>query len=340
MSIIKRKDRWGVKVSVGGKQVWVGTYPTRREARQAESKFLAKHKPTDGERETCAEFVERWLAEFPRPRASTNKRYKDATVDFVKEFGTRPLDTITRKEARGWAIRHQSKRSIVRTMYGDAMNEGIVDSNPFANLRLPLSRGRKDIKALTVSQIDELAAAAHKTHGAFGGQYAAMIKFAAYTGIRRGELSVIEWSDINFETGEIVVSKTLSNDTEILPPKNDKPRRIVLPPQAREALKAVPRRLDTKRIFNTPNGKMFTKSTFHYHWNPVRCLFGQTTLAWHELRHFTATYLVQELRLPPRQAAQQLGHSDAGKLILSLYAHPDEDRMRDDIREAFKRNAA
>jgi hypothetical protein len=59
-----------------------------------------------------------------------------------------------------------------------------------------------------------------------------------------------------------------------------------------------------------------------------------------ELRHFTATYLIPELNLPPRQAAQQLGHSDACKLILSLYAHPDEDRMRDDIREAFERNVA
>lgn len=340
MSIIKRKNRWGVKVTVHGKQHWVGTFPTRREARLAESKFLAKHKPQHGDRETCAEFVERWLTEFPRPRASTNKLYKSAAAKFVEDFGNRPLDAITRQEARAWAAKNQSKHSAIRAMYADAMNDGILEANPFANLRLPQPTGRAEIEPLSVEEVDQLAGVARKTLGAFGDQYAAMIHFAAYTGIRRGELAVLEWSDIDFEKGEIAISKTLSNDTEILSPKNGKPRRIVLPPQAREALKAVPRRIDTKRIFSTPNGRMFTKSTFHYHWNPVRCAFGQPKLAWHELRHFTATYLHQKLELPPQQVAQQLGHTDGGKLVLRLYSHPDEQRMRDDIRKAFKRSEA
>jgi integrase len=122
---------------------------------------------------------------------------------------------------------------------------------------------------------------------------------------------------------EITVSKTLSSDTEIVPPKNGKTRRIVLPPQAREALRSVPRRIGDKddRIFSTVRGRRFSKSTFHYAWNPVRSAFGRPELDWHELRHFTAAYLIEELRLPPRQAAQQLGHSDAGRLLMMLYAH-------------------
>lgn len=123
----------------------------------------------------------------------------------------------------------------------------------------------------------------------------------------------------------------------MLPPKNGKPRRIVPPPQAREALRSVPRRIGSEdgRIFSTVRGRRFTRSTFHYGWNPVRHAFGRPDLDWHELRHFTATFLIQDLALPPNQAAQQLGHSDAGRLLMTLYAHPDEDRMRDATRAAF-----
>jgi integrase len=225
-------------------------------------------------------------------------------------------------------------------MFNDAMNEGLVEHNPFANLRLPQSRGRRDITALTPAEVARLADTARQVHGAYGEQYAAMIIFAAYTGVRRGELCVLDWDDIDFDANEIVVSKTLSNDTEVLPPKNGKDRRIVLPPAAREALKAVPRRIDSGRIFSTVMGRRFSKSTFHYAWAPVRAAFGRTDLDWHELRHFTATYLVQELGLPPREAAQQLGHSDAGRLLMNLYAHPDEQRMRDNIKRAFERTDA
>jgi len=335
MSIIKRGKKYGVKVTVHGNQEWVGTFDTRRAAKAAEAKHLAKHKPRDGDEETCEEFSARWPEDFPRARASTRRHYQQAVSWFGKEFGSRPLDSITRKEARRWAQDNRSRMSTVRTMFGDALNEGLVDSNPFANLRLAQSRGRRDINVLTVAEVSELAATAAHIHGSYGMQYAAMINFAAYTGLRRNELCALEWTDIDFENGEITVDKTLSNETEILPPKNGESRVIVLPPQARAALANVPRRIDTPRIFSTKTGKRFTKSTWHYAWNPVRIAFGRPELDWHELRHFTATFLVQELNLPPRQAAQQLGHRDGGRLILQLYAHPDEQRMRAEIRSAF-----
>ncbi|MCW3002826.1 MAG: hypothetical protein JWQ20_2124 [Conexibacter sp.] len=56
------------------------------------------------------------------------------------------------------------------------------------------------------------------------------------------------------------------------------------------------------RVFSTVRGRRFSKSTFHYAWNPVRSAFGRPGLDWHELRHFTATYLIEELRPPPRRA--------------------------------------
>ena len=64
-----------------------------------------------------------------------------------------------------------------------------------------------------------------------------MILFAAYTGLRRGECSALEWSDVDFASKKVAVNKTVSNDKEILLPKNDKPRTVVLPPIAEQALR-------------------------------------------------------------------------------------------------------
>lgn len=337
MTIYKRGNSYAAKIRANGQQIWVGTFDTRNAAKKAEAEALLEHSQRPGQKETCEGFAKRWLTEYPRDRNSTQSHYEQVLRQFSKDFEKRPLDSISRTEARAWSLLHPSRHSAVRAMFQDAVNEEIVERNPFAKLRLPASRGRKDIVVLSESEVKKLATTARAVHGAYGKHFYAMVIFAAYTGVRRGELSAIEWGDINLQKDLIRVDKTLSNDREILPPKNGKPRTIFLPPQARRALESIPRLGSDDLIFTTKTGKRFTKSSFHYAWDPVRCSFGRPELAWHELRHFTATHLIQDLRLEPRSVAQQLGHSDAGRLILSLYAHSDEERLLNNIAEAFYR---
>ena len=70
-----------------------------------------------------------------------------------------------------------------RSQTPDGLHPG---PNPFANLRLEQSRGRKDLIALTVAELDELAETALRVHGDFGPAFRAMILFSAYVGLRRG----------------------------------------------------------------------------------------------------------------------------------------------------------
>jgi hypothetical protein len=39
--------------------------------------------------------------------------------------------------------------------------------------------------------------------------------------------------------------------------------------------------------------------------------------------------------LTPADVAVQLGHTDGGRLVMTLYGHPDEDRARDRLDLAF-----
>jgi hypothetical protein len=45
--------------------------------------------------------------------------------------------------------------------------------------------------------------------------------------------------------------------------------------------------------------------------------------------------LMLEGGLAPADDAVQLGHTDGGRLVMTLYGHPDEDRARDRLDLAF-----
>jgi integrase len=209
--------------------------------------------------------------------------------------------------------------------------------NPFANLRTTASRGRKDITALSTGEVTALASAARRVHGQeYGAEVAALIILAAYSGMRRGKLAVLSWADVDFKAGPINVSKTLSADVEVLAPTNSKPRVIALPPIAANALRVVPRHLHRSRVFSTSNGKLLTRGNFHYVWQPRPRRCGQAQAALPRTTSPRRPYYVDVLGLHPTDAARQLGHSDAGQLLLSVDVHPDQDRSLERLHNAFK----
>ena len=55
---------------------------------------------------------------------------------------------------------------------------------------------------------------------------------------------------------------------------------------------------------------------------------------WHDLRHFTATQLL-ELGLDHFAVSIQLGHTDGGALVMERCGHPSEDAARSRLLGAF-----
>ena len=169
-------------------------------------------------------------------------------------------------------------------------------------------------------------------HGEFGPVFRAMVLFAAYVGLRPGELFALERSDVGRD--EVRIRQNLDGTGTLKAPKNDQERVVVLPPPAREALKDVPARLDVPWLFLTPRGRRFAKSSLYYYWNPVRAAFGRPGMDFYELRHFCATHLL-ELGISHADVAVQLGHTDGGALVMSTYGHPSEDAARERLKRAY-----
>ena len=330
MTLIRRGDAWSAKFVKDGKQVWVpgGPWERKSDARAAEQRHrdYLIHRRTD---ESCASFVERWLNEWARPEASTRKQYAAAAHRFGDHFGSLPLDQVDRLKARTWALTVPKRVSqVCRTMFADAYNVGIVNENPFAGMRLPGSEKSAEIVPPEMEDYRALLKAC-TVLGGYGPEFKAMIQFAAWTGLRQGELFGLQWDDI--EGDEIHVRRSRKLDGGLGLPKNGRKRKVMYLPPAR-GLESVPRRPDPF-IFHSIRGNPLLKGTHAWSWGQVRAAAGLKT-RWHDLRHFCATQLL-ELGLSHFDVAVQLGHTDGGALVMSRYGHPSEDAARQRLLAAF-----
>lgn len=339
MSVFKRGDRWVSKFSLDGVQRWTpdGPWATKGQAREAERRYRDRLKARRSS-ETCASFADRWLAEWPRKAAATRELYAQAAQRFAAEFGPTPLGEVERISARSWALgvpRNISK--IVGTMYEDARNVGLVESNPFSNLRLPKSERTEEVHPPSLDEYRTLLRSCVAL-GGYGPEFRAMIQFAAWTGIRSGELQALQWQDIGTDT--IWVRRSRKQDGSLGKPKNGLEREIAFLEPAR-VLDQVPRREGSPFVFHTPRGEPLSKSNGYYHWRKVkapleleRAEAGLPGVRWHDLRHFAATQLL-ELGASHSDVAIQLGHTDGGALVMARYGHPSQANARERLLAIF-----
>jgi integrase len=332
MSVFKRGSGWVAKFQLRGEQHWVpgGPWETKSGAREAERRYRDRLE-SGRTQETCASFAERWLQEWPRPATATRRQYRDAAKRFADHFGPTRLDEVERLSARTWAL--ETPRYViaaVRAMYEDARNVGIVEHNPFSSLRLPQTERGRQIVAPTLEQYREILQAC-TVLGGYGAEFRAMVQFAAWTGLRAGELQALRWDDV--ESDSITIRRARKRDGSEKKPKNGRERTIAFLPPA-QVLDDLPRRADGY-VFHSPRGKALDQGSHFYAWREVRATAGHRQIRWHDLRHFCATQLL-ELGLDHFAVSIQLGHTDGGALVMSRYGHPSEDAARARLMRAFE----
>jgi integrase len=302
-----------------------------RQAQEAERRYRDRleARRTD---ETCASFASRWLEEWPRPETSTQRLYAAAAKRFADHFGPTPMFEVERLSARAWALTvPRSVSRVINTMFEDARNVGVVEANPFSNLRLPATEKRGTITAPTMAQYRALVESC-TVLGGYGPEMRAMITFAAWTGIRQGELYGLQWEDV--AESEITIRRSRKLDGTLGLPKNGRERAVPLLPPAR-VLEGLPQRPDPF-VFHSPRGQPLLKGTHAWSWQKVKAA-ARVEVRWHDLRHFCATRLL-ELGLDHFAASIQLGHTDGGALVMERYGHPSVDAAKQRLLRAFEWN--
>lgn len=337
MTIVKRGDSWGVKVWDAGRKRyrWVGSYRTEAEAKRAESD--ASLRPLR-DTPSVEQWARVWLSDYARPSAATRMVYRQEATKISSELGRMRLNQVDRPMARRIANNWpRNRHAVARSMWADARRDGIVDENPWSDLRLKQSRGRKDIQPLTEIELNLLSDVAQDAHGGYGPIARAIVLTLGYTAIRPGELCALRWENVDLVERDIMIRRSLDATGVEKLPKNGKERVSTIPTPVVGAIAKVPRMLDDPYVFHTVTGRRLTKPNLWYMWRPIMAAWtalGHERFALYELRHVGLT-LMLERGLSPSDVAVQAGHEDGGALIMARYGHPSKDRARERIKDAF-----
>jgi integrase len=273
-----RKRTYMGRVYLGrGQYHWVGRFPTKKARDDA---VAAARVELKGGRSaaglTCKEWTDRFLARYEREhKTSSFDTAKSSLKAFTAQFGDRTLDSISRIEAIDWAERlPPSKIPMVVTLFGAAVDAELVERNPFRGLGRR-TRGRSEQHPPTEEELTSLLDACG-VHGCYAPQMRALVTFAAYTGMRPGELFALEWDDVDFDAMRVDVKRRLYRGQVDLP-KSNKSRRIALTPPARDALLGQATRQAGGLVFLSKNGVRLSQPTLSGYWGKVLAVPGSNS---------------------------------------------------------------
>jgi integrase len=200
-----------------------------------------------------------------------------------------------------------------------AVKMRVIAHNPFRG-KSKRGRGRADTPPPTVKQFEALLDACDVL-GDYAPQMRALVVFAAYTGMRPGELYELRWSDIDLARNRITVSRRLYRGA-VDTPKSNKPKTIALPPPARDVLMRQPTRTG-ELVFVSMRGKQLTAATVSQYWALVKSRAELGVDFYLATKHY-GVHLLYKLCLSKRAIAAQMGWSeDAVDGLLRVYGHAD-----------------
>ncbi len=146
-------------------------------------------------------------------------------------------------------------------------------------------------------------------------QAANFMKMALFTGMRRGELFKLQWTDVSFERGFI----------HIRGPKGGKDEKIPLNPQARALLKDHPR-TDSPYVFPGRGGRQRVDISKQVNRIKARAGLPKDFRALHGLRHVFASMLASSGQVDLYTLQKLLTHKSPGMTM--RYAHLRDEALR------------
>ena len=237
-------------------------------------------------------------------------------------------------------IAYLNYMSIINRVFKYAMHLDIIQTNPVDRIIRPKQqKPRKEKIALTKKELNKFLTLAKKD--ARPVLYTAWHTLA-YTGLRRGELLGLEWSDIDFKNKTISINRTLvsiNGKLSVQTPKTKRSTRTIsLDDSTVQILKDW--KLEQKKLFfkhgiksrnivitNTVGG-YFDFANFRDDLQTFISKHKLKQFSVHSLRHTHASLLF-EAGIEPKTISDRLGHSNI-QTTLDMYTHLN-DKQRSDV---------
>ena len=203
-----------------------------------------------------------------------------------------------------------------------AVTEGLIDTNPCAEIRVPkgLKHGRR--KAATREEVEIIKKNADEPFGLFA-------LLILCTGLRRGEVLALRWADVDLKKREIRVSASLyyvNGHPEFKIPKTEESARIV--PILDALLPHLHPGAPTEYLFG--GQKPLTQWQMEKAWEEYAAAAGISCTP-HQIRHAYATAL-WEAGVDELLASKLLGHAQIST-TKDIYTHVREDFAKQERRK-------
>jgi integrase len=326
----KRRTTYEVRVGRGDSRV-SKTFPSRAEAEQfaalteAEMRRGVWRDPTKCNM-TLASALERYAREYSVHKAHQRQELARIAAWRQHRLASKPLTEISRADLRNYALERKAalrgtntirlELALISNLFTVARRdweEPILD-NPAsgvlasARLKLPQSVGRR----IALGEVRRLLRATEA--GPCAGQGAqsrlrAALVFSLRTGLRRGELVNLKWSNVHLsaEPAYVVVR---DKDASL-----ERSRQVVLCARSVRVLRAL-------QATEAPDAPVFGYSYngLGLAWSRLKKRAAVTAVRWHDTRHSAASrYFDRGLSLP--EVMSQTGHRTAQ--VALRYAHSD-----------------
>ena len=340
----------------GKRQVRRKGFPTRKHAEEALVELQARVRKAvrDGQRITRkTATVQQFLEETWLPTLTLAGRLKESTISYyrftvrylIADLGNRAITDVTGSDLTrlyGALKRDGLSVSLVRGVhttahkaFAFAMREGLITWNPADRVEAPpVPRGKP--RAWTEDEMLQLM------HFADRDRYWVAWRLLASTGLRRGEICGLQWSDI--EDGYLHVRRTrlvVDSKVRIDTPKTARSaRRVPLNKTAIEALQLhrIAQHEESQRlgipvapawVITNESGKPVDPSLLSKRWRRIVKEAGVSEYPLHALRHTFATSLLAKNK-SPKVVQDLLGHSSI-TVTLDLYTASLDDLGRDAV---------
>ena len=199
-----------------------------------------------------------------------------------------------------------------------AVAERLILSNPAQGCKLPQLE-KREMRILPQEKIGMYLAEAER-RGLLAAFYLELT-----TGLRRGELLALQWTDLDVESKTLSITKQvnrINGELVVSPPKTrNSVRTLALPQQAVDLLVAEHKKHPRNPyLFPSPKtGTMYDPDAFRRTHDKILKAIGAEHIRFHDLRHTFATLSLKS-GVYVKTLSGALGHYSAG-FTLDTYAH-------------------
>jgi integrase len=357
VTVRKKDNQWYVFVNHNGQRKAKCVGENRAAAVQVKRVLEAKLAlgdigilgEADAKMPIFGDYADHWLKDHARLvcKKSTIDGYESVLRQHLRpKLASKHLDEIKRIDIKSLITDLIAKGltratvrnalSILRSILNQAIEDGLFESNPAANLgRFTRAARTSEIKgvALTTDEVEKLLGTAKR----MSPEYYPIFLLAVRAGLRRGELVALQWGDIEFGKNDkdgnrfILVQHNYVR-REHTTTKSKKSRRVDMSRQLRGVLiKMRDARLNAailegkadiskELVFSSPEGRILDPDNFyHRHFVPILQSSGIRTIRLHDLRHTFGSMLIQR-GASIVYVKEQMGHSSI-QVTVGIYAH-------------------